>query len=85
MIGSRRYHYNRLKKQRQFYYGRGDRAFTYIMTPRQLGMVATTPHPCSCRCCGNPRKHEKEITRQEKVNLLNYKEQCEEYMEDGDE
>jgi hypothetical protein len=24
-----------------------------------VGRMAATPHSCSCRCCGNPRKHEK--------------------------
>jgi hypothetical protein len=27
--------------------------------PKFVGKLANTPHPCSGRCCGNPRRHEK--------------------------
>lgn len=27
--------------------------------PKWVGRMASTPHPCSGRCCGNPRRHEK--------------------------
>jgi hypothetical protein len=30
-----------------------------LLSPRNVGRMANTPHPCSCRCCGNPRRHEK--------------------------
>lgn len=30
-----------------------------MLSPKSIGRMAHTPHPCSCRCCGNPRKHEK--------------------------
>jgi hypothetical protein len=33
---------------------------------------------CSCPMCGNPRKHFNEITKQEKINELNYLEEKEE-------
>ena len=35
-------------------------------TDRKIGLVAQTPHPCSCYSCGNPRKWFKEKTMQEK-------------------
>lgn len=38
---------------------------------RFIGRHATTPHPCSCRACGNQRKYEGE-TRQEKRAKLNF-------------
>lgn len=29
-----------------------------VMHPKQcIGALATTPAPCSCPACGNPRKH----------------------------
>ena len=28
-----------------------------------IGKIAHTPHGCSCRCCGNPRRMEKGIAR----------------------
>lgn len=34
-------------------------------TPASLGKVASTPHPCSCMGCGNPRRHLGELTMQE--------------------
>lgn len=35
-----------------------------VKTPDWIGRVATTPKPCSCWMCGNPRKLG-ELTRQE--------------------
>ena len=29
------------------------------LTPRQRGLLAKTPTPCSCPMCGNPRKYMK--------------------------
>jgi len=34
-----------------------------ILSPKSVGIMAHTPHSCSCRCCGNPRKHEKGKTK----------------------
>ncbi len=31
-----------------------------------IGQLACTPHNCSCHMCGNPRKHWKSKTMQEK-------------------
>lgn len=46
----RRHHYQRLKRNR--------RAYWHVdLTPREIGMVVTTPHPCSCAGgCGHQRK-----------------------------
>ena len=46
----RRHHYRRLQKKRQHYW-----SGTKYMTPRKLGMVVSTPHPCSCMGCGHQR------------------------------
>ena len=31
------------------------RRFWYADTPRLIGILATTPHPCSCAGCGHTR------------------------------
>lgn len=62
----RRHHTRRLKRNRKDYWF-GD------MNKRQLGKVVTTPHPCSCRSCGNQRKWEGE-TRQEQIARINEQE-----------
>lgn len=58
----RRCHYRRLQKKRSGYW------FGYEIkhSPRESGMIATTPHPCSRCCCGNPRKYFNEKTMQER-------------------
>lgn len=39
----------------------------------QIGYLAHSPHNCSCHMCGNPRKHWKEKTMQEKrADLYEY-------------
>jgi len=61
----RRHHYRRLrKKRRRYWFGQEGQHDS-----RSLGMVVTTPHPCSCRGCGNPRKHENQKTIQERRNF----------------
>jgi len=63
----RRHHYRRLQKTRQHYWGRDrDQQHTPPLTPRELGYVANTPHPCSCYLCGNPRRNFNEKTVQER-------------------
>jgi len=37
-------------------------------TPALIGQAAHTPKQCSCHVCGNPRKHWKEKTIQERRN-----------------
>ena len=39
---------------------------------KTFARFADTPHPCSDYCCGNPRKHFKEITLQEKRSEINF-------------
>ena len=62
----RRHHYYRLKNKRKYYHG------YYLVT----GARVSTPKPCSCSCCGNPRRHFNEKTRKEIINNINFKEQC---------
>lgn len=72
----RRHHYRRLKIKRATYWGYGQEAVLGCatnqddndMTPKQLGLVVATPHPCSRACCGNPRKYFNEETIQEQRN-----------------
>jgi len=63
----RRHHYRRLQNKRKNYWlsVTGEK-----LSAKVLGMVVSTPHPCSCRGCGNPRKHENEKTMQERRNLI---------------
>ncbi len=58
----RRHHYQRLKKKRQHYWGN-------VLNEDDLGFVVSSPHPCSCYMCGNPRKWFNEISIQEKRQL----------------
>ena len=37
----------------------------YNQDPKRIGALTTTPTPCSCYMCGNPRKHFGALTRQE--------------------
>lgn len=57
----RRHHRDRLKAARKNYW-RGDASYS----PRSLGQVLATPHPCSCSCCGNPRRLDDKPTIQER-------------------
>lgn len=51
----RRHHLARLKRKRKFYFGN---YATPISNPRDLGVVAATPHRAgSCFCCNRRRKH----------------------------
>ncbi len=61
----RRHHTARLKHVRQQYWGYD----LFEMSPRQQGIVVTTPHPCSGLCCGNARKWLGERTVQERRAL----------------
>jgi hypothetical protein len=62
----RRHHLERIKKNRQGYWGYKHR--DEPMTERQLGIVASTPQPCACWSCRNPRKLNGELTLQEQRN-----------------
>jgi len=59
-IAQRRHHTRRLKRNRKNYWHWDKK------TPGELGVLVDTPHPCSCRGCGNQRKREGE-TRQEQI------------------
>lgn len=37
------------------------------VTPKMVGRRANSPKACSCRMCGNPRRHYGDLTRQELV------------------
>ncbi len=69
----RRYHYRRLKKERSWYYRHFDEG---PWNDKAQGQLATTAVNCSCRSCGNPRRHFKYITRQEYLSYLNYVDDC---------
>ena len=43
-----------LKKQEAFKRAKENRWNT---SPKGIGLMATTPTPCSAECCGNVRKH----------------------------
>jgi hypothetical protein len=84
----RRFQIERLKNNRKGYWGYGfGRGTKYIeppdpMSPKQLGVVVQTPHPCSCRACGNQRRTGnnglERLTLQEHRWLQQYKEQISE-------
>lgn len=59
----RRHHATRLKKARQFYWGRDTHN---PLTARQKGILLNTAHMCSGMCCGNPRKWFGELSMQER-------------------
>jgi hypothetical protein len=65
-VSLRRHHYNRLKSKREnlHYWGRGYNDSS-SWCKASLGIAVNTPKNCSCYMCGNPRKHWKEVTRQE--------------------
>ena len=41
------------------------RSRNWVGTPKCIGKTAATPCSCSKECCGNPRRHEGALTRQE--------------------
>lgn len=64
----RRHHYRRLQKKRKGYWYSIDGR---KLSAAELGIVVATPQPCSCRGCGNPRKHENQKTMQERRKFQN--------------
>lgn len=44
----------------------------YIISDKDIGRRATTPQPCSCEMCGNPRHHFK--SKKDKLTLQEQKE-----------
>ena len=73
----RRHHYKRLFKSRK------NKLWWWFDEPYlnsdKFRHIITTPTPCSCSMCGNPRKYFGKIKKQEYLSLINMKEQCEEY------
>lgn len=61
----RRFHRERLKKRRRYYWGRD----LSKEDPNIIGVAVNTPTVCSCHMCGNARKYYKEPTLQEKKNI----------------
>lgn len=56
----RRHHRERLKAKRKRYWGYPQKYYDgrLLMSAQQLSVVTRTPHPCSCRGCGNQRQFE---------------------------
>ncbi len=63
----RRHHRQRIKNKVKDYY-----AGAHKNNPRYLGIAINTQQPCSCYGCGNPRKHFKDVTKQEKIRTLDF-------------
>ena len=42
------------------------RRYRNQLTPRNIGLLGTTPRPCSCWMCGNPRRYFGQPTMQER-------------------
>ena len=63
----RRHHAQRLKNKLKKYHGGWSGE-----SPKNLGLTLKTRHSCSDYCCGNPRKHFKELTKQEKIKTLEF-------------
>jgi hypothetical protein len=53
------------RRARDYHGGLSGGIFLGGLTPRVIGMRAATPKCCSCRGCGNPRRHHGGPTRQE--------------------
>lgn len=51
----RRHQYFRVRKARSTYWG-GSEDFQKREKERRLGIIARTPHSCSCSMCGHFRK-----------------------------
>jgi hypothetical protein len=54
----RRHHRARLLVRRRHHFG-------CILTIKEAAQAVTTPTPCSCWMCGNPRRHLGQLTLQE--------------------
>ena len=66
----RRHHRSRLKKKRQYHWGRD-----LNTEPEILAMTVNTPTPCSCWMCCNIRrnkwlKSKDKLTKQERIDQL---------------
>ena len=68
----RRHHYQRLKSLRKNKWN----SWGWNIPDNLAGLYATTACKCSCYMCGNPRRMQKTITRQEYLSKLKYIEGC---------
>lgn len=66
----RRYQLERIKVKRKTYWGATRKE---PLTPRQFGIVASTPQVCSCWMCRNARKGYG-LTTQERIQVITFKE-----------
>ena len=77
----RRAHYQRLKIKRSHHWGYPHTNFTE--PPEEMpddvrACIATTSTPCSCWCCGNPRRHFGVPTLKEIASFKDFVDQLEE-------
>jgi len=77
----RRHHYQRLKRYRKWYWGGPvgtEPGVRYMRTEdERVGLLASTPHPCSCIGCANLRRIDGP-PMQERRASVNAQEQIEE-------
>ncbi|WP_087863462.1 hypothetical protein [Comamonas thiooxydans] len=64
MRALRRHHEERIKSNRQNYWGLGT-----VASDRMKGKIARTPKQCSCVQCSNPRQGNGNLTLQEQRHL----------------
>jgi len=75
-LATRRHHISRLRAKRKHYWsGNND--------DRLLGALTSTPCPCSCWMCGNPRKNYGEKTLKEYLSDFDFNEQLIELGDSG--
>jgi len=71
-----------IKKAKRVYDGRSGRWFYHDFSTddkeRAIRYLLHTRKPCSCPGCGNPRRHEGEVTKQELFSLWELQEQLKE-------
>lgn len=70
----RRSQYDRLKRKRADYHG------GWMKDSDRLGMLVSTPKPCSCGCCSRnwERRFWGKVTRKEELAELEHEEQVQE-------
>lgn len=80
----KRHHDARIKVKRTQYVNTWTEATRPVRVPtdKEIGRKACTPTNCSCYMCGNPRKYDGELTREEKGFLDIEKDQIENLKSD---
>lgn len=71
-----RYHKQRKKRQVRKYWGG-----VFSDDVAMIGKIATTPCMCSCPLCGNPRRHFRKLTLNERRSDIYMKEQLDAVQE----